>query len=494
MISSATSDALSTGVFNQPWKLKALPSSQKVTTLMSAALPDSDGDELIRLQLEDEFVVDTLMVIDSANLAGGIRILAGFAAALLAMILIGVLGPAAIIQLDSPRFRVFNDGVSHSLQQFPWGVGNLTTFNRFVRVAFSVRRNDVLDRMNESLRYKYEFRFREPKNEVVDLASELFEHAQIVMKPGRNTSSAIVIYSEVIITYSSFNVSLILQDPPWGLVGARINARFGNPRHTYFQMVFRVAFSLAVLVCWRIMLRALRRVPVRLWHLEQKMTLPLLVLAFLYNDPLYCVNAARPRHAYFIFDTIVRAVFVAYFRFFILALFDSLRFKNRKVTAWFYISKLSFIMIMFASTVVHGIYDDITLFVQQHPGKDNLEEGLRGTELALYRAYIVWAGITIVNAGVVVDVTESHKFYLYCAGGVTAVGTMAIVHLLFESFVTLRRSSLRFVVGSGVENLFVLLMAYYHWPHALLTQKDINKANAAGTETAGADTSFFVHE
>jgi hypothetical protein len=209
---------------------------------------------------------------------------------------------------------------------------------------------------------------------------------------------------------------------------------------------------------------------------------------------MFCVNAARPTHAYFIFDTIARAVFVAYFRFFILVLFDSLRFKNRKVTTWFYIPKVTFVLIMFASSVVHGVYDDITLFGLPHAGKDNVEEGLRGTELGLYVAYIIWAGIAIVDAGVQVDVTESHKFHMYCAAGVTAVGTMAVVHVLFESFSLLRQSSVRFVVGSGVENLFVLLVAYYHWPYALLTQKEINEANVAGTETAGADIGFFVHK
>jgi hypothetical protein len=457
----------------------------------TAALRDSDDDELIRLQLEDEFVVDTLMIIDSSSLSGGLRILGGFAAALLALTLMGVLGPAAVIASDSPQFRVAVDRARSSISQFDWTVSNLTTFHRFVQVAFTVLRLESIDGMNTSLHYKYDIRFRERMNEVSQTRVESVLHAQIVMRPGRSKSSRIIILSDIVVTYSSFNVSLTFDNPSPAIASVMISARLGNPRHTYLQMVLRVAFAVASLVCWRIMLRALRRVPIRLWHLEQKLTLPLLVLAVLYNNPMFCINAARPTHAYFIFDTIARAVFVAYFRFFILALFDSLRFKNRKVTTWFYIPKVTFVLIMFTSSVVHGVYDDIALFGLPHAGKDSVEEGLRGTELGLYIAYITWAGIAIVHAGVRVDVTESHKFNMYCAAGVTAVGTMAVVHVLFQSFSLLRRSSVRFVIGSGVENLFVLLMAYYHWPDTLLTQKEINEANAAGTETAGADTGFF---
>jgi hypothetical protein len=456
------------------------------------ALHDSGDDELIRLQLEDEFPVETLMVVDSANLTGGIRILGAFAAALLAIILIGVLGPAAIIPRKSMEFPL-DDGASRSPRKCDWTVGNLTTFHRFVRVAFVVSRTEFLEPMNESLHYKYEFHFREPNDEVFLFRAD-FQDAHIALKRGRDTSNPIVLFSDILITYSSFNLSLILTDIPAGLATAVISARLGNPGHTYFQMAFRVAFSMATLICWRIMLRALQRVPMRLWHLEQKMTLPLLMLVFLYNNPLYCVNAARPTHAYFIFDTIARAMFIAYFRFFILTLFDSLRFKGTKLTNWFYIPKLAFVMTMFASSIVHGIYDDITMFGMPPLGKDNVEEGLRGAELGLYIGYIIWAGVVIVKAGAQVDVTESRKFNMYCTAGVTAVGTMALVHLLFESFVALKRSSVRFVLGSGVENLFVLLMAFYHWPYAVLTQKEINEANAAGTETAGSDTGLFLHE
>lgn len=132
------------------------------------------------------------------------------------------------------------------------------------------------------------------------------------------------------------------------------------------------------------------------------------------------------------------------------------------MTTWFFLPKLAIVLALFASWIVRGIYDNIVVFGMLRVGKDNVEEGLRGTELFLTLVHIGWAAISIVPAGVAVDVTESHKFNLYAAAG---GATMAVVELLLGSFAVLWHSSVRSVIGSGVESLFALLTAHCHWPY-----------------------------
>jgi hypothetical protein len=175
-----------------------------------------------------------------------------------------------------------------------------------------------------------------------------------------------------------------------------------------------------------------------------------------------------------------------------LALFDSLRFKNRKVTKWFFVPKIAFVIILFISSVAHGVYDNVSLFELPHIKRDFIEEGLRAAEFGIYAVYVAWAVVAIVHAAVKVDVTERYKFNLYCAAGVTAVGTMALVKWLFALFSRLKQSSVAFVVASGVENLFVLLMAYFHWPYEVLHEKDLDMIHTSGSAMPDAD--FFVNE
>jgi hypothetical protein len=173
-------------------------------------------------------------------------------------------------------------------------------------------------------------------------------------------------------------------------------------------------------------------------------------------------------------------------------LFDSLRFKNRKVTKWFFVPKIAFIMILFVSSVVHRVYDDIALFGLPHVGKDHIEEGLRDIGFGLSVVYLAWAAVAIVYAAIKVDVTERYKFNLYCASGVTAVGSMALAKWLLALFSGLRQSSVVFIVAPGVENLFVLLMAYFHWPYEMLHEKDLHMAHTSGSALPDAD--FFINE
>jgi hypothetical protein len=448
---------------------------------MIDAKEDPQEDDFIRLQLEDKNAQETLMVVDSVDLAGGIRIIATFSVALIAITLFGIFGPPAVKTQSSP-YQPLHHG--DAVEQFKLRISPLSSLNRFLRVYFVLVRSDTRHTLNGTLQYRCHFSFRKSGGSSVLKSAEL-ETVPVRLRRGRTTTGRILLLSDNMVTYSEADVRLELRGALPGISRVQIGARYGNVRHTYFQMAFCVVFALSALTCSRVMLRALSRTPIGQWHFEQKLTLPLIVFAFSRNNPMFCLYVRWPTRIYVIFDTIAKAVFAGYLRLFILALFDCLRFKGRKVTTAFFLPKLAIVLALFASSIVHGIYDNIV-------GKHNVDEGIHGTELVLTLVYIGWAAMSILRAGVAVDVTERHKFNLYAAAGGAAIATMALVQLLLGAFATLRHSSVRFVVAPGAESLFALLMAYCHWPYDVLQRKRVRQATEQADITENEDTRFFV--
>ena len=242
------------------------------------------------------------------------------------------------------------------------------------------------------------------------------------------------------------------------------------------------------------MIKHLRPTPVKLWHLEQKLTVPLLTLCILYNDPFYIFQAKSPTYVYILWNTIATSIFSAYFQFFILVLFDSLRYKNRKTDRFFFWPKIAFCILLFLSSVIHGIYDDISSFHGTSADNyDSIEEILRWTQIMLNLFYLVWAIITIILAGIQIDVIERYKFYMYVATGGTSLLVLAIVRILFTALRLFRNSAIHFVMIFAIQNSFVLMMMYFHWPYEVIN--DQTYADETEKEKAAIEPSeFFANE
>jgi hypothetical protein len=310
----------------------------------------------------------------------------------------------------------------------------------------------------------------------------------VPLRAGQADTPRLVIFSEVIIDLQSLNLTLDLFNVPKQFEHLHIVANYGAVAHTYFQTAFRALFDVLAAIAALAFFLKLRKTPTHAWHFEQKLTLPLIILVFFYNNPFYALEAYSPSRALVLLDTIFRDIFNAYFRFFILALFDCLRFKNRRITCGFYVPKIAIVVVLFLSSVIHGIYDDMARFGLPSVSEDNVEHHLRGTEVTLFIFYLIWAAASITRSGLTVDATERYKFGLYVAAGGTALGVLALVRVLFGEFAALRHSSLRFLAGYSIENGFVLLVTFFHWPTGLVVAKELGQSNAV----ADQDPELFV--
>ena len=444
---------------------------------------DSSSDDMVNIQIEESLVRETLMSIDSANFNEDLLTILSFGFILIFVLLTGIFGPPDTIP-HSNIITISNDSAIFETK-IPYT--DFSSLNNHLAVALSFTpRNKTSSRiMNVNFHYTIKCI---NKHSVVRTQNEKFKEYTVYYNAGSAKTTRIHLFNHTLITYDSLELNLVFDHAGVDFESFTVNFDTGSPEHTIFQIYFRIIFSAIALLFLVFLLFKLRKLGFKLWHLEQKMTVPLLFLLFLYNDPLYVIHCYYPSIVVVIFDRLVYALFHAYLSFFILVLFDSLRYKNRKTDSCFFLPKITLCVIMFIFYAAHGIYDELHMYDEQS-GRDPIENGLAITELVFYLVFVVLAAFSIIVSGIQVDVTERYKFNIYLSSGIIAVVIMAIAQVLF-SMKFIYGTSLSFVLKFAVENVFSLLMAYFHWPYEVLQDQQYD-----GTQNPQEDQGeFFVNE
>ena len=449
---------------------------------------DSD-DEMIDIQIEESLVRESLMAIDTSNFKEDVYNLLGFAVILGLMMMIGFFGPPATLSQTVSQY--FND--NFYIQFFS---EELSPKFRFVDYILTLTRDNASAKTHQKFWASFQYTVESYKNDVIlHRSSDKINELSFEFLPGETKSKHIHVYRDRIIDYSRIEFTIKVlhsKDIPEEGINATAKVRFGDPSFTLFQKVARLFFSIFVLSSLGIFLKKLSKTKFKLWHLEQKLTVPLLALGVLYNNPLYIIQADYPTYVYILYDTIVVSLFSAYFKFFILVLFDSLRYKNRKTGNCFLPPKIIFIIILFLSSVIHGIYDDITSF-HDMPNHmyDQIENGLKWTEIILTFIYLIWAGITVFLAGLQIDITERYKFFMYLITGGTSLLVLCIVNVIFPIFDVLRNSSIHFMMRFSVDNAFISMMMFFHLPYEVISDQDYASDSDRNDAVAVEPNEFF---
>lgn len=443
----------------------------------------SSSEDMIDIQIEDSLVRESLMTIDSINFKKALCAIFGFAFLLLVLMVMGIAGPTPTLITGSE---------SHELngrkKRIELNLLNLSSLSRFIEVSMVFQRNSTSVNASGIARVTYEALFVNSKEEYVHPISIMSHVGEVIFEKGELDSKPVTVWRDNILDFENMSISLRVDRVPQNVFSVYTQVKMGDTKHTVFQIYFRSAASLVGFVCLVMFLRSLSVSSMRLWHLEQKLTVPLLVLLILYDNPFYIFHANSPTKTHVITNTILSATFLSYFRFFILVLFASLRFKNRKTERCFFQPKLIFVMMLFIASIIHGVYDDIASFDIEIVETDELEAKIRWTEVTLYLIYITWTAIAIIHAGFNVDVTERYKFIVYLIGGCTALLMLLSVHVLFAWKGWFKDSSLSFIMSFAVENVFVLMMVYFHWPFEGVADKKEDNNDSGAKEAASLET------
>jgi hypothetical protein len=120
---------------------------------------------------------------------------------------------------------------------------------------------------------------------------------------------------------------------------AKIIFLIENPEFVVYEMLFRIIFSATLLFFFSLLIFRLKIKSFSHWQIEQKITVLLLFIVALYNNPLYVIKQVRwPAND--IIDAFLKGLIIGFTLFFIFALFDNLRLKNHESNFCFYFPKV----------------------------------------------------------------------------------------------------------------------------------------------------------
>jgi hypothetical protein len=246
----------------------------------------------------------------------------------------------------------------------------------------------------------------------------------------------------------------------------------GNKSFTVLESSYRFLFAILIIVCAFIFQWKLHGTQIHFWHLEQKMTMGLMILAVVMNNPFYYFLVSRAFAFLLILDSVGQSIFAIFVKFYILVIFDSLRFKNRKISDCFFAPKVAFFLVFLIfhteQEVLRSVIEQTTL-----SKFSAFEAVIAGVRIIFEIAFVCWLGFAVMRSWRDSDVTEAHKFVLY----LSVCGVMLSVHALLECLghilTFFQRSCAAFVIRISIDNFFVLLMTLFHWPYEVIADQYI---------------------
>lgn len=429
----------------------------------SSSNKSSDSDEMIDIQIEESLVRETLMKIDSMNFKEEVLILTFFLILLLIIGSSGIFGPPAILTTSKKA--------NLTKVNSPQRVGlimNTTSYHRFIEVLFAFERKNTTELQVAQGKWACTSKMYNGLEIIKEIHTDE-KKINITAEKGSNTSESFPLFYNELINFKKiqFDFRINLFSPEFSQI--ILKTRYGSPDHTVFQMYFRTLFSILEIVVLIYAFYRLKKTQFKYWHLEQKLTIPMLILCIIFNNPFYILSASTPSAFLVVSNTIFTLIFSNYLKFFILCLFDSLRFKNRKIGPCFFIPKVTYSLIYLIISLVHSIHQNITSFSGVKSSTSDLVQIL---DIFLYDFYCFWIIIIIFMSSCQVNVTEDNKFMLYLISGLTAVILLFLVEFILPICNLFTNSSIHFAVSFSVQNLYVLLMTYFHWPYEILQDQN----------------------
>jgi hypothetical protein len=217
--------------------------------------------------------------------------------------------------------------------------------------------------------------------------------------------------------------------------------------------------------------------PFRRWFAEQKMTAILVAVAALAIDPLrnLFVNLSTTR--YLIVHELFQSAFTAFLRFYILAIFDLLAWRNLGTRPSDIPRKAEFGVLYCAAHFAHQILPSSMSGVRlkRLPPFDLI---LTINRVGFDVAFFVWLGWTVNRCWRRISTTDVITFATYSVIGGFVLVESLITDTLGNVVPFLTTSCVSFVLKISVENFFVILMMMMHWPYQTTSNKYVEPGHA----------------
>ncbi|KAK8839430.1 hypothetical protein M9Y10_031781 [Tritrichomonas musculus] len=452
---------------------------------MDNTVKDGSSDDMIDIRIEESLVRESLMKIDASNIRDDVLLLSLFLGIIIFSFILGCTNLQEYNNENPSQPIVANNVINYQKS-------DLTRRNRFVSFFLYLDREEVKDDVRAEVNLTYEAMCFSD-NSLIHKSNKQFNNLNLYSAQGYTSTYPFNFYFDQIIDYNRISLDIrLITDPEINFENVTISVYYGDEINTVISTLIKFTFSVIHFILLIKTISKLRTTTIRYWHLEQKLTIPLIFISIFYNNPFELIQIVSPSYAFLIYNCIIKSIFSAYFEFFILALFDSLRFKNRKIKACFFTPKIIFILFLFFISLVHRIYITITSFdTSPALDQDKSESVFRIIDLILYLLYYVWFMVSVILAGFQVDITERYKFNVYFTTCFASLMLLGIVYCL-NLFAFFENKTLGFFVPLTTINLFVILMFCFHYPYEVLDGRYNSNDNGSNDRPGKEQNDAFV--
>lgn len=431
---------------------------------------DDTSNDMIDIRIEESLVRESLMKIDASNLKDDFKLFLGYFGIILLSFILGC--------TNLQRFD--KELISHPLQSnmiINYQKKDLSSPNGFIALFILLKSENSTNNSEVRVNLTYETACSNSKSVIIHKSNQQINNLLLRTPNGYDTTLPFNFYFDRIIDYTQISLNLRLVTPET-FQKVNLLVYYGDKYVNVISIVVKCIFALIHLFLLIKIIQRLKTESVRYWHLEQKLTIPLVFISIFYNNPLEIIQLFSPSYALLIYYCIAASIFSAYFEFFILVLFDSLRFKNRRIKRCFFTPKIAFFLMLFFISLLHRIYITITSFDTSPTLRhDKVESIFRLIELILHLVYYIWFFVSVILAGFQVDITERYKFNVYFTTCFISLLMLALSHFLhiFEFF---ENKTLNLFVTIATINMFVILMLFFHYPYEVIDGRyDNNDSN-----------------
>jgi hypothetical protein len=334
---------------------------------------------------------------------------------------------------------------THRLVTFT--VSPLSSVGRFVRLEVAFLNS--ADEANVWFRYKI----------VSPSQIQLTKTLQNVTVRGRPVTDRILLFQTRVVPYDKLEVEVDVHAQTQ-FRGVVLFTSHGSADQTFFQVYFRLVFSVFEMGAFVLFCKRLNVVRFFEWAFEQQLTAAVVVIAVISNNPLYYY--VRGDDSFFpvvILGSGVTPLLHAVVCLSVLVVLHSVVDENAGSRLFWTRREVFFAVLLF---VIELIVSETQVFRGPIGPMDVLVERIALALNIVFPLWVVWLGGGVISAG---DLAETGRSVLYSFAALIVTGCAAIATVVSRLVSSLEgglEESLSIFIGY---NVFTLMMIYFHWPY-----------------------------
>jgi hypothetical protein len=405
-----------------------LKRDQSTGPSVRAARRMNAGSDLVAIESFSDVSNNSDMWLDIATPKSAAIAIVGFFVALTLTLWAGLSGPEPFtVERTEHHFRNMTSQLYH------FEVAHISGYNRFLSFGISFIRASAAAPVPPLLfHYRVECSTRSWHSVRVDYVTPAFIPPYV---PAQQLTTRLTLFKDTFIRYYLAQLAVGLPIPNVTLIrGLVLYTTLGAPEHTTFQAYFRAvfaAFDLALLC----------RIP-RLWP-TQKLVALLLFFAFIWNNPLWVVHAWRARFLFLALDVVTAPLFRGLVCYIVL---------NTSGATGYSIAAL--VVLIAAAELASLAYETVFVVIPRPLLADPVRTALDVVRWACNAVFALVGAVAVARS--------PNWLYVFVNGIVVAV--VALLDVVGKAFRLFEWTAVEVVVGFVVLNLYVLMMAYLHWP------------------------------